>query len=59
MRISKEEVERCVKRQKNGKAAGLDGIPYEMYKNGGEVVIDRMTEVFNQVWEEEGAKNVE
>ena len=29
-RISREEVERCVKRQKNGKAAGPDGIPYEM-----------------------------
>ncbi|MPC23226.1 hypothetical protein E2C01_016266 [Portunus trituberculatus] len=43
-RISKEEVERCVKRQKNGKAAGLDGIPYEMYENGGEVVIDRCSE---------------
>ena len=26
---------------------------YEMYKNGGEVMIDRMTELFNQVWEEE------
>ena len=25
-----------------------------MYKNGGEVVIDIMTELFNQVWEEEG-----
>ena len=52
-RISREEVEKCVKRQKNGKAAGPDGLPYEMYKNGGEVVIDRMTELFNQVWEEE------
>ncbi|MPC70509.1 hypothetical protein E2C01_064759 [Portunus trituberculatus] len=47
-RISKEEVERCVKRQKNGKAAGPVGIPYEMYKNSGEVVIGRLTEVFNQ-----------
>ena len=52
-RISREEVEKCVKKQKNGKAAGPDEIPYELYKNGGEVVIDRMTELFNQVWEEE------
>ena len=49
VRISREEVEKCVKRQKNGKAAGPDEIPYEMYKNGGEVMIDRMTELFNQV----------
>ena len=42
-----------MKRQKNGKAAGPGGLTYEMYKIGGEVVIDRMTELFNQVWEEE------
>ena len=47
-RISREEVERCVKKQKNGKAAGPDDIPYELYKNGGDVMIDRMTELFNQ-----------
>ncbi|XP_063857805.1 uncharacterized protein LOC135099405 isoform X1 [Scylla paramamosain] len=52
-RISRDEVERCVRRQKNGKAAGPDDIPYEFYKNGGEVVIDRMTELFNRVWDEE------
>ena len=51
--ISREEVERCVKRQKNGKAAGLDDLPYELYKNGGEVMIDRLTELFNCVWEKE------
>ena len=52
-RIDRDEVVRCVKRQKNDKAAGLDDIPYEFYKNGGEVMIDRMTELFNRVWEEE------
>ena len=52
-RISREEVEKCVRGQKNGKAAEPDEIPYEMCQNGGEVVTDRMTELFNQVWEEE------
>ena len=42
-----------MRRQMIWKAAGLDGIPYEMYKSGEEVVIDRMTELFNQVWEKE------
>ena len=51
--ISIDEVKKCVKRQKNGKAAGPDEIPYEMYKNGGETVIERMTDVFNRVWREE------
>ncbi|MPC75190.1 hypothetical protein E2C01_069574 [Portunus trituberculatus] len=50
-RITREEVEKCVKRQKNGNTAGPDEILYDVYKNG-EVVIDKMTELFNQVWEE-------
>ncbi|KAK4328209.1 hypothetical protein Pmani_001329 [Petrolisthes manimaculis] len=53
VRISREEVERYVKREKNCKAAGPDDIPYEMYKNGGEFMIEKMTELFNKVWEEE------
>ena len=52
-RISREEVEACLKRQKNNKAAGLDEIPYEMYKNGGMIVLEKMTELFNEVWESE------
>ena len=31
--ISREEVGKCVKGQKNDKAAGSDDIPYEFYKN--------------------------
>ena len=42
-----------MRRQTNGKAAGPDGLPYEMYENGGKAVIDRMTELFTQVREEE------
>ena len=51
-RISWEEVVKCMKRKKNSKAAGPDDILYEFYKNGGEVMIDRMTGLFNEVWEE-------
>ena len=52
-RISREEVDKCVKKQKNGNAAGLHDIPYELYKDGGEVVIDWMTDLFDRMWEEE------
>ena len=48
-----DEVKKCVERQSNGKAAGLDEIPYEMYKNGGEVGIERMTDLYNRVWRDE------
>ena len=46
-----DEVKKCVKRQKNGKAAGPDEIPYE--PNVQEWGIERMTDVFNRVWREE------
>ncbi|MPC63715.1 hypothetical protein E2C01_057817 [Portunus trituberculatus] len=59
-RISREQVEKCVTRQKNGKVALPDEIPYEVYKNR-KVVIGRMTEVFNHVGmgRRERAKSVE
>ena len=56
-RISREEVKTCVEKQRNCKAAGMDEIPYEFYKNGGNVMIDRMTELFNRVWEDERVPN--
>ena len=52
-RTNRKEVVKCVKRHKNDKAAGLDDIPYEFYKNGDEIMTDRMTELCNQVREEE------
>ena len=43
MKGSAGRIVKCMKRQKNGKAAGPDDISYEFYKNGGEVMIDGMT----------------
>ena len=36
-----------MKRQKTDYAAGPDDIMYDYYKDGGDVVIDSMTELFN------------
>ena len=52
-KISKKEVEECVRKQKNAKAAGPDEVPYEFLKFGGDMVIEKMTELYNCVWEEE------
>ena len=41
------------KNLKNGKAAGMDGIPYELYKYGGEKVMDMLWSMFGEVWREE------
>ena len=47
--ISEEEVRRAVSRLKGGKAPGTCGIMPEMLK-AGEVVIERLVQLFNEVW---------
>ena len=51
--IEKNEVKRVLEHLKNGKAAGLDEIPYEMFKCGGERVLDILTKLYNCVLAEE------
>jgi len=48
--ISKEEVRRVVKELKEGKAAGVDGIPSEMWKHGGGELEEWVTGFRNKVW---------
>ena len=48
--VSREEVEKAVGKLRNGKAAGQDEVVAELLKYGGEVVIDWLTEVIQQVW---------
>jgi len=38
--IRREEIERVVRGLKEGKAMGIDGIPNEVWKYGGEGIID-------------------
>ena len=49
--VSKEEVERAVRKLRNGKAGGQDEVVAELLKNGGEADIDWLTEVIQQVWQ--------
>ncbi|CAH8445377.1 unnamed protein product [Heterobilharzia americana] len=46
-----EEVEKAVGSLKRGRAAGPDGLPAEVYKNGGRVLLVRLTEVLASIWE--------
>ena len=48
--LTREEIEQAVKKLQNGKAAGEDEIVAEMLKNGGEVVIDWLLEILQEVW---------
>jgi hypothetical protein len=50
--ISREEVVARVRKLKNGKSAGIDGITGEMIKNGGEIVIDWIWKLCNKAFVE-------
>ena len=48
--VTREEVEQAVKKHQNDKAAGADEIVGELLKNGGEVMIDWLLEILQEVW---------
>ena len=52
--ISKEEIRKVLRRLKEGKAMGGDGIPNEAWKFGGEKGVEAAWEICRKVWEGEG-----
>ena len=50
---TKEEVIEAIKKLKNGKAAGPDGIPAEALKADVEMTANMLLPVFKKIWEEE------
>ena len=48
-----EEVGTAIKKLKNNKAAGSDGLPAELFKYGGDVLVGCMHQLINKVWEDE------
>ena len=51
-RIDEEEVRAQLKKMASGKAADKGGVVAEMLKHGGEVLVELLTELFNDVLEE-------
>lgn len=51
--ISREEVKEAINRLKMGKAAGVDNIPGEMLRYGGEEAVDIMHRLCKLAWEKE------
>lgn len=48
-----EEVRIAIKRLKNNKSAGLDNLPSELYKSGGEKVVDHIHQIVVKIWNQE------
>ena len=53
--FTREEVEDCVAKLRNRKAAGADGIVNELLKQGGEGMINMLVRIFNWIWKHEYA----
>ena len=50
---SESEVKAAVKLLSKGKAPGSDAIPAEIYQAGGPVLLQRLTELFQTMWDQE------
>ena len=50
---SLNEVKAAIKRMKNHKAGGVDGIPAEVYKLGGPDLTERLHQLITKIWERE------
>ena len=48
---SLEEVKRAVKKIQAHKAPGIDGLPTEVYKYGGDQLLEKLTSLFTLCWE--------
>ena len=46
-----EEVEEAIKKMKNNKAAGPDGIPAEIFKAGGPKLTDQVHQLVEKIWQ--------
>ena len=45
------ELAKALKQSSPGKAPGVDGIPADIYKNGGDVLLGQLTSLFRPTWE--------
>ena len=51
--IEKSEIAKCVRKLKNKKTGGSDGIVSELLKYGGSGMLDLLEQLFSVIWQEE------
>ena len=47
-----ESISKQIKKLKNGKSAGPDGVMNECYKHGGKIISDALEDIYSQMWRE-------
>ena len=50
---SEEEVKKAIKQLSTGKAPGADAIPADVYKHGADTLLQKLTDLFCRMWDEE------
>ena len=45
------EVKKAIAQLKSHEARGIDGIPAEVYKEGGDVLLNKLTDLLSACWE--------
>ena len=53
MTFSKTKISSCLNKMKDNKAPGLDTIPYEMYKYGGDLIVEKLYKLFDIIMKNE------
>ena len=51
--VEKGEIAKCVRKLKNSKTGGSDGIMGELLKYGGSGMVDLLEQLFSVIWQEE------
>ena len=51
--VEKGEIAKCVRKLKNNKTGGSDGIVGELLKYGGSGMVDLLEQLFSVIWQEE------
>ena len=50
---SEEEIKKAITQLSTGKAPGADEIPADVYKHGGDTLLQKLTDLFCRMWDNE------
>ena len=48
-----DEVSDAIQQMSYGKACGLDGLPAEIFKHSGKILVEKLTQLYSVIWQHE------